>query len=358
MKKYLCIAVNLLLIAVMTACVGGLTGNPTANEVAAQAVYDASDEAGETEYADEHLGVRSHWQGLRMDVQAGSVTPTGLRLTMINNSELSFGHGTPFRIEQNSSAGWHEVPTTGIVVWTMPLLHVKAYTTVDEDISWEHIYGELPPGQYRIVSNFIEHDLFDPTPMWQQDIPDAYLYAVFTVTDGWQAAYDIWQNEQDELAAIAYARFKGLDLEILEYSARGLSFTLTNNNSDYSYIITGAFVGWEDILPEGGSAGAVEYFIFSQGFDISSWPFGEDKRLHSGESIFLEVDWYDEIGNLPTGKMRRLQNNCIFDLTVDVMLDVDEEYIAQNFRHIMPRQLRLPSVGHRIQANFDISYSP
>ena len=309
-------------------------------------IYNYSDEIDAPNYDDDFHGVRSHWQGLRMYVAADSVTPTGLRLSMINQYELNFGHGTPFRVEQYLDSGWEEVPITGNAVWVMPLLRVPPNTTVDENISWEHMYGHLQPGLYRIVRNFIEHDLFDPTPMWELDIPEVYLYAVFTIEQDWQAAHDKWQSEQDDLADVAFARFEGLDLEILEYSPRGLSFTLTNNNPYYSYIILGAFIGWEDIFPDGGFAGSVEYFIFSQGFLSESWPFGDEKRLHPGEYLFLEVDWYSEIGYLAPRRGRHL--------AVDVMLDVDEEYINENFRHIMPRQLRLPGIGHRIYASFEI----
>jgi len=197
-------------------------------------------------------------------------------------------------------------------------------------------------------------DWDDLRPMWEQDIADAYLYTTFTVAEDNQAAADEWQTQQEHLAAIAYARFDGLDLEIQEYSPRGLTFTLANNNPYYSYELNGIFVGWEDSFPGGGSGGAVEYFIFSRwGFrDGDSWPFDDNKTLHPGEYFTLEVDWYGQIGNLTSSMSRSPLTPYVFDLVVDVTLDVDEEYINANFRHFIPG---LPNVGHRIKAHFDIS---
>jgi len=309
--------------------------------------YEEENDTGET------TGTLSYWQGLHMYVAADSVTPTGLRLSMINSSELYFGHGVMFDIQQYIDGQWEQVPFINDVAWILPLLMVSPNTTADENISWEHMHGELPPGQYRVVRNFSVEDFFDPTPAWERDIESADLYVVFTVQEDWQANHDRWIGGQDDLAAIAYARFKGLDIEILEYSPRGLSFTLTNNNSQYSYIISSIFVGWEDNFPDGGFAGALEYFIFADwNPEGSGWPFGGDVRLAPGEYLAHEVYWYDEIGYLTPSMRRDGPNPYLFEVVADVLLDVSEEYAYENFRHMIPG---LPGVGHRIRAEFDLS---
>jgi len=296
-----------------------------------------------------------NWKGLRMYVAAGSVTPTGLRLSMINESGLNFGHGVQYRIEQYTNEGWEDAPLiTNYIMWILPLISVPPYHTTEEYINWEHMHGQLPPGQYRIVRNFIEDDWNNPIPMWQRNIPEAYLYAVFIINDAWQNAYDIWQAEQNVIIAAAYARYEGLGLEIVGYSTRGIGFSLTNNNPYYTYIITGVFVGWEDIFPEGGHAGAVEYFIFGRGMPNTRWPFGDEKRLGYNEQIVLSLSWYDDIGELMPRDNPYIMspNPSVFQLVVDVMLDVDEDYIDENFRHLIPG---VPHAGHRIVAEFDIS---
>jgi len=301
------------------------------------------------EYSDYNFSdKRTHWQGLQMYVADGSVTPTGLRLSMVNNNEeLNFGHGVMFSIEKFANGSWEQVPFINDVAWILPLLNVAPMTTVDENISWEHMHGQLLPGTYRIVRNFIENDWYDLTPMWEREIPEAYLYTTFTVVQDWQTAHSQWQSVQENIAAAAYARFDGLDLEILEYSTRGLTFILTNNNPYYSYTINSIFVGWEDSAPDWGSAGALEYSIFN------NWESDDVKQLQRGEYLLLEVDWYNKIGHLAPSMSREYPFNAnIFDLVVDVTLDVDEEYTNANFRHIIPG---LPHIGHRIKAEFDIS---
>ena len=288
----------------------------------------------------------AYGQGLHMQVITDSITPTGLRFSMINDSSQAFDYGYEFRIDKYSQGTWEQAPVITDGLWFMIGFRIAPNTIVDENISWEHMHGSLQPGLYRVVRRFNRTD----------------LYATFVIAEDWQDAHEPWQRAQDEFlataTAIAFARFEGLDLEILEHSAQGLSFTLTNNNPYYSYIINSAFVGWHDIFPGGGHASSIEYMIFSESFPSRSWPFGSDKRLSPGEYLFLEVDWSNQISHR---SMRRdSPNPYIFDLTVDVILDVDDEYISEHFcrSHIIPGlhdNREIPDIGHRIRAHFDIS---
>ena len=342
MKKFILSIAGLLALIIITACAYQQDNNETPARPIGE---DRQPTVRPSEADPQYRAPRAYWRGLHMYVTADSITPTGLQLSMINSEGQSFGHGVMFSIEQHTVAGWQQVPFVGDVFWILPLLSVGPYMTMEERITWEHMHGPLPPGQYRIVRNFMGFD--DQTQMWERDIPETYLYAIFTIQEDWQEAHARWQTHQDTLAATAYARFEGLDLEITEYSSTGLSFTLTNNNSYYTYIIQGAFVGWEDTY-----GGAAEYFIFSQGFENKSWPFGYDKRLHPGEALALDVDWYYERGCLTISWGMQSSNPYVFELVMMVSLDVDEEYINQHFRHAIPG---LPGMGHRIKASFDIS---
>jgi len=327
-KKILYVMAGLLILTVLAACGVGLSNHQSP------------------------CGLYRRWQGLHMYVAPGSVTPTGLRLSIINKSELYFMYGAEFRIDRHTQDGWRPMPPISAGWFTIGFIS-SPNTVVEEDKSWEHM--QLQPGLYRIVRNFREDEpfAFDPTPIWEREISEAYLYAVFTVKQDNANANYAWQKEQDELEAIMHARFDGLDLEILDYSPRGLSFTFANNNLYYSYIISGVFVGWGDTFPCGGFAWGTEYFVFSEGRSNNSWPFGNEKRLHPGEYLSLEVDWYNEIGYLyATGPTERpYDNRYIFNLTVGVALDVSDEYAHENFRRIIPG---VPIVGNNIMASFDL----
>ena len=119
------------------------------------------------------------WQRLQLYVAADSVTPTGLQLTTINDSERYIGHGLQFHIEQYMGGTWKE-PQIYNVSWKLPLLIVPPGSYREEDINWYHMYGPLPPGKYRIVRNIIQGN-DDLTSLWQQYSPEKYLYAVFTI---------------------------------------------------------------------------------------------------------------------------------------------------------------------------------
>lgn len=123
-------------------------------------------------------GTVESWNGLHMQVTPGSVTPTGLRLTMVNdNAEMNFGYGSMFRIEHQVAGIWREVPRINDVFWTLVLYNLNPNSAFDDVISWEHIYGELQPGRYRIVRNFKENDGRQPL----RYSPSAYLFAIFNI---------------------------------------------------------------------------------------------------------------------------------------------------------------------------------
>jgi hypothetical protein len=291
----------------------------------------------------------SKWEGLQMHALDGSVTPTGLRLSMVNASETQeFGHGTPFHVEEYSDGEWSQVPLIGDSAWFLPLLIIKPDKISDEDIFWEHMYGQLTPGEYRVARSFI----FNPSDM-ASEWDEKYIYAEFTLREDWQERREQWQRILDSIAEFAFGRFAYLDLEITEHSTRGLSFTLTNNNYEYGYIIEGIFVGWSWKDPPGSRFGAsgLEYSVY----DNWDWEKGErknEKRLQPGEFFSLDVDWYDEIGELHADMSFDSPHPNIFELVVSVSLDVDDEYMKENFRRTFPD---LPGASHRIQAEFDIS---
>ncbi|MCL2224615.1 MAG: hypothetical protein FWB96_06585 [Defluviitaleaceae bacterium] len=360
MKKISAIAAGFAVLVIFVACGSGAADvsdvqpdvyySPIEQELSAQYEVAESEPCEPVDFPVES------WRGLNMYAAAGGVTPTGLRLSMANESDTRhFGHGAPFTIEQYLGGDWERVPfISENVAWFSLLFIIFPDAVADEDITWAHMHGELEPGQYRVVRRFTEEN-WGGRGQIMGDNPAAYLYAAFTVEENWQDAYGAWQREQDELAAVAFGRFAGLDLEIAEHSARGLSFSLTNNNADYGYIINSVFVGWEMEFPDGGNAGGVEYSIFSEwviGGNLA-WPFGNDKRLQPGEYFSLDVNWYTEIGELHSGMMPLdSPHPYIFDLVLDVTLDVDEDYIAENFRRRMPN---VPAASHRLRAEFDIS---
>jgi len=346
----------LLFAAVLTACAHNAADNnqaqaaplptPTAAAVCV-AVVD--------EYSSYGTPYTQCWQDFHMYVEQNSVTPTSLRLHMVNNNtEMFVTHGMMFRIEQFADGAWHPIPHIQDSGGFLPLLHVSQQQIVEEDIRWDFTYGPLPPGLYRIVRNF-ELDIWPhPVPRHRREIPAATVYATFTITDDWQTAHAQWLLEQKALQAAGYARFAGLDLVIVSYSTKGVHFTLTNNNPHYSYVIFGVSVGYEDAHEDGWVHRGTVYSIFRPTIHADDPPrsFGDSKILHPGEFISFEAEWYSSIGYLSPRLPRDGDRQHIFDVVVWVFLDVDEDYINENFHRYVPGVLRS---SHHIRASFDLT---
>ncbi|MCL2200234.1 MAG: hypothetical protein FWB80_15085 [Defluviitaleaceae bacterium] len=148
--------------------------------------------------------VEAEREGFFLYVTAGSVTPMGLRLSMVNNTDSEVTHGTPFQIRKYNDGEWEAVPfIRDGIRWRRPLLIIAPRTTRDENISWEHMHGELPPGRYSIVREF----------------NIGRRFAIFYVVEDWETA-------------CAYARFESLDVEILEHSVTSISFSKRQTNAN------------------------------------------------------------------------------------------------------------------------------
>ena len=292
------------------------------------------------------------WLDFSMHVAPHSVTPTSLQLSMINNSQdLSFEHGTVFTIEKHNGGRWEQVPFIDEIFWTLPLFIVSPGITINEDISWEHMHGELDPGLYRIVRNFMQHTPGSSTPSSSQ----SYIYATFEITQNWQSTHDTWQNEQQELIIAALSRFDGLDLEILSHSPYGLTFSLSNNNPLYSYQIESIFIGWHDNISGIGSSATIEYTVFDSWAIESSTAqklIDASKNFSPGDNFALTVNWEYAIGHLSASMDRSEYDLYIFELMVDASLVVSQDYANDNFGAITPGA---PTTHHRITAQFDIS---
>ena len=123
------------------------------------------------------------WQGLRLYAAADDVMPTGLRLTIINDSDTDISYGKSFFIHQYSDGEWRQVPFIGRPRVQRPLFVLSPNGARNEDICWEYWHGSLPPGQYRLVRRFSEYSMFPRRQSlpWQVSYTEAFLYAAFTI---------------------------------------------------------------------------------------------------------------------------------------------------------------------------------
>ena len=123
--------------------------------------------------------IYNNWNGLHMQVEADSVTPKGLKLSVVNESLFAFRYGMFFRIEEYSDNAWRQVPfVDGEPGWFLVGYFVLPGFTAHETINWEHMHGHLQQGNYRLIKKFTEGLR---TPKIPLDTIDFYLYVPFTI---------------------------------------------------------------------------------------------------------------------------------------------------------------------------------
>ena len=89
-----------------------------------------------------------------------NVTPIGMTLVCAQSGGEPTGElqcGSAYSLLVYSNGGWSAVPTLpGEVAWDEIAYLVLANSSVEFDLDWEWLYGELPAGTYRIAKDFMD----------------------------------------------------------------------------------------------------------------------------------------------------------------------------------------------------------
>lgn len=94
---------------------------------------------------------------LGITLTAENVTPTGLTLICQQSGGSFTGElttGSAFTLQKYENGQWIPVESNGDIFWTMEAWLIPQNDTITWDVNWEHIYGSLTPGQYRIGKIF------------------------------------------------------------------------------------------------------------------------------------------------------------------------------------------------------------
>ena len=116
-----------------------------------------------------------------LTLTARDVTPTGLTLVVTQFGGEVRGElmtGLSFVVERLSDGTWTELPSvTGeTAAWNDLAVLIPSNGAREMEVDWSWLYGELPPGQYRIGKKFT--DLVEPG-----EYEERMMYARFTVPD-------------------------------------------------------------------------------------------------------------------------------------------------------------------------------
>ena len=89
--------------------------------------------------------------GFVISVDEASVSPTGLTVVITNDTDQDYSYGAWYRVEKKKHDNWVQV--NPITYWGQNdwLDGVGANSTKSIVYEWEWYYGELKPGEYRIV---------------------------------------------------------------------------------------------------------------------------------------------------------------------------------------------------------------
>lgn len=116
---------------------------------------EVKDETTEPVLPSRNAAEPNEYDGVTMSISADSVTPTGVVADIVNSTDDTAVFGTKYRIDVKEDGEWYKVdylPSVISVNWEDVAYEVS--DTFKIPINWENYYGELEPGEYRLVKEF------------------------------------------------------------------------------------------------------------------------------------------------------------------------------------------------------------
>ena len=122
------------------------------------------DENGDVIQPDPHASIpvnsdtdEADW-GITLSVK--DVTPTGMTLVCSQSGGEITGElecGCDYSLLVNTDGNWNAVPyLVDNVAWTAEAYYLPLNDSIEFELNWERLYGELPAGTYRIVKGFMD----------------------------------------------------------------------------------------------------------------------------------------------------------------------------------------------------------
>ena len=127
MKKILLIILSLSTLFIITGC--------TNNRIGEKTPYDIKTDQ------------------VTIKVKEDSLTSSQATFIIKNKTDKEFTYGEPYHLEIKHNDSWHilELEPNNDLFFTMPAYSLKAGESVEKECEWEHGYGQLKKGTYRLV---------------------------------------------------------------------------------------------------------------------------------------------------------------------------------------------------------------
>lgn len=84
-----------------------------------------------------------------LTIKDGTLTNTGATLILKNNSSKYYHYGNPYVIEIKKDGEWHHIDVE--LSFTLLAFGLKPGESKEIELNWEHGYGKLSSGTYRII---------------------------------------------------------------------------------------------------------------------------------------------------------------------------------------------------------------
>ena len=263
----------------------------------------------------------SDFEGLRMEITDAS--PARANISIINDSNDAISLVWSRWLLAHRGGSWYHMSYED-VFFTGPYWPIQAGELLELPIHWVSFYGFLPAGSYRFVREFNASGTL------------VLIYADFSIDNSWSDYIADIQAERDGLAAEAFARFEGVEIEILNADSRDFAFRITNNNPHYDYRIFRVFA-------EIYVADSYGEYDFQYRSTLHSWDrnIGLPERLYRADS---------SIATAPLFFVPRDSEPQGIRLNVELRLLVEDDYFDHSDWINIPHYA--PSWTHAITKEF------
>ncbi len=95
---------------------------------------------------------------ISLSVKDGTLTSTGATLVLKNDSSKVLRYDEEYEIETKQDGEWHKINVE--LNFNEPLWAVEQNKSEEIELKWEHSYGKLAKGEYRIIKEvYFENEL-------------------------------------------------------------------------------------------------------------------------------------------------------------------------------------------------------
>ena len=93
--------------------------------------------------------ITSKSSGITISIKDGTLTNEGITLILKNDTDKLLRYTEEYHIEVKQDNDWYNINAE--LFFTEPLWGLEAHEEKELNLNWQHSYGKLPTGKYRIV---------------------------------------------------------------------------------------------------------------------------------------------------------------------------------------------------------------